>query len=81
MTRPNLSDPAGYQEYRRELRAYLRPWRMGGVAVVVLSGIWLGFVDINSRPAWAGFIAGWAFLIVMIVLRSRYHRRRMSEPA
>jgi hypothetical protein len=81
MARPNLSDPAEYMEYRRELRAYLRPWRIAAVAIVILSAIWLGFVDISTRPAWAAFIAGWAFLIVIIVLRTRYHRRRMSETA
>ena len=81
MARPNLSDASAYEEYRRELRAYLRPWRIAVIAIVVLSAIWLGFVDIGSRPAWAGFIAGWAALIVIIVLRTRYHKRRMSEPA
>lgn len=80
MARPNLSDPSEYMEYRRELRAYLRPWRLAGIAVVILAAIWLAFVDIGSRPAWAAFIAGWVFLIAIIVLRTRYHRRRMSEP-
>ncbi len=81
MTRPDLSDPDERLEYRRELRCYLRPWRMVGLFSVIGAGYWLLFRDPESSSAWAVMIAGWALLIVIIVLRTRYHRRRMSGPA
>ena len=81
MTRPDLSDPDVRLEYRRELRAYLRPWRMAGLFSVLGAGYWLLFRDPGSSSAWAVMIAGWTLLIVVVVLRTRYHKRRMSEPA
>ena len=81
MTRPNLSDPAAQKEYRRELRAYLRPWRMAGLLLVIGACFWLLFRDRESPVAWAAMIGGWAILIAIIVLRTRYHLRRMREPA
>ena len=81
MTRPDLHDPDERLEYRRELRAYLRPWRMIGLFSVIGAGYWLLFQDRNSPRAWTALIAGWALLIFIIVLRTRYHRRRMSEPS
>ena len=80
MTRPDLSDPDIRLEYRRELRAYLRPWRLAGLFSVIGAGFWLLFRDRDSPRAWAVMIAGWALLIVIILFRSRYHKRRMSEP-
>ena len=80
MTRPDLNDPDERLEYRRELRAYLRPLRLAGLFCVVGAGYWLMFRDLESSSAWAVMITGWALLIAIIVLRSRYHKRRMSEP-
>ncbi|HEU4498959.1 MAG TPA: hypothetical protein VFR60_06445 [Sphingomicrobium sp.] len=80
MTRPDLSDPDVRYEYRRELRVYLRPWRMAGLFSVIAAGFWLLFRDQESPLAWAAMIAGWLLLTVIIVLRTRYHKRRMSEP-
>ena len=81
MTRPDLHDPDERLEYRRELRAYLRPWRMLGLVCVICAGYWLLFQDWDSPRAWTFMIAGWAILIAIMVLRTRYHKRRMSEPA
>jgi len=81
MARPDLRNPETLKAYRRELRAYLRPWRMLGLAVAVSSGLWLALKDPTSRAAWAVFIGAWILLIAIIVLRSRYHLRRMREPA
>lgn len=81
MTRPDLHDPDERLEYRRELRAYLRPWRMLGLFSVIGAGYWLLFQDRGSSRAWMVMTAGWLLLIVIIMLRMRYHKRRMSEPA
>jgi len=81
MTRPNLHDPDERLEYRRELRVFLRPWRMLGLFSVIGAGYWLLFRDWGSSRAWTVMGAGLVLLIAIIVLRSRYHKRRMSEPA
>jgi hypothetical protein len=81
MARPNLSDPEARKAYRRELRAYLRPWRIAGLLVVIGACYWLLFQDRQSPAAWAAMVAGWAVLIAIIVLRTLYHLRRMREPA
>ena len=81
MARPNLSDPTALNEYRRELRAYLRPWKMAGLFLVIGASFWLLFRDRESPAAWAAMLGGWAILIAIVVLRTRYHLRRMREPA
>ena len=81
MARPNLSDPAEYKQYRRELRAYLRPWRMAGLFLVIGACFWLIVRDRESPVAWTAMIAGWVVLVAIIVLRTRYHLRRMRELA
>jgi O-antigen/teichoic acid export membrane protein len=80
MARPNLTDPNAVAEYRRELRAYLRIWRIIGLAIVICAALWLAFRDRDSGFAWSAFIGGWLMLACIIVFRTRYHRRRMSEP-
>lgn len=80
MARPDLTDPAQRAAYRRELKAFARPWRMlglallvAGVAVVLVRG--QGFDPLSVGLV----IAGWAVLVPVIVARSRYHQRRMAE--
>jgi hypothetical protein len=80
MTRPDLNDPDERLEYRREIRAYLWPWRMVGLFSVTSGSYWLLFQDRGSSLAWIVMVAGWALLIATIVLRTQYHKRRMSEP-
>ena len=86
---PDLSNPAERRAYRRELRAYRRPTRLAGLAIVIaglamifwprISGRW---VTVGSLPleqvGWIVVLAGWVVLVTVIVLRTRYHRRRMS---
>ena len=81
MHRPDLNDPDQRLEYRRELRAYLRPWRMIGLFSVIGASYWILFQNRQSSAAWTVMIVGWALLIAIIVLRTKYHKRRMSDPA
>ena len=81
MTLPDLSGPDERLEYRRELRAYLRPMHMAGLFCVMGSGFWLLFRDGGSASAWMVMIAGCALVVAIAVFRTRYHKRRMSEPA
>jgi uncharacterized membrane protein HdeD (DUF308 family) len=86
---PDLSNPAERRAYRRELMAYRRLTRLAGLGIVIvgvvmvfwprISGRW---VMVGGRPlqelGWIVVVAGWVVLIAVIVLRTRYHRRRMS---
>ena len=54
---------------------------MIGLFSVIGAGYWLLFQDRGSPSAWIVMVAGWVILIVNIILRTRYHKRRMSEPA
>lgn len=80
MARPDLTDPAQRAAYRRELKAFARPWRMLGLALLVAAvAVELvrgqGFDPLSL----ALMIAGWAVLVPVIVARGRYHQRRMAE--
>ena len=79
MAKPDSNDSEALAEYRRELRAYLRPWRLIGLAIVIAAALWLAFRDRNSALAWVALVGGWAMLAAIIVLRTRYHLRRMRE--
>ena len=81
MARPDLGDTEELAEYRRELRAYLRPWRLLGLLLIIPSGLWLALEDASSGIAWTAFAAGCLVCIAIVVLRTRYHLRRMQEPA
>lgn len=81
MARPDLGDTEELAEYRRELRAYLRSWRLLGLAFVIPTGLWLALKDPSSDVAWMGLGIGGAICVAIIILRTRYHLRRMREPA
>ena len=75
---PNLKDPQERAAYRRELIRLHRGWRWLGLAIVCAGVAWV-FVRGEGWDATgiALEIAGWAILVAVIVMRSRYHRRRM----
>ncbi len=79
MTEPsNLNDPASRPVYRRELLGLYRGWRWLGLAIVCAGVAW---VLIRGHGwDWPGItleVLGWAVLITVIVMRTRYHKRRM----
>jgi hypothetical protein len=88
MTRPDLSTPDSRNAYARELRTVAWPWRVGGLALVVIATALL--VSVHNSGAslprtplgQAGLVlmaVGWAACGVAIARRTAYHRRRMSE--
>lgn len=86
MTRPDLSDHEAVQAYRAELRTVGRTQRLAGFGLVVLGAIlaWLapqagGAGQVVQFLGYAGLAGGWALMLAAIVLRTRYHRRRMRE--
>lgn len=86
---PRLDTPEGRAAYRRELHGVARPWRYGGLALIVLGAV-LGGIDRytdTALPTWtttaifALFIVGWLMMMVAIFQRTLYHRRRFSGGA
>jgi drug/metabolite transporter (DMT)-like permease len=74
---PDLKNPQARAEYRRELIRLHRGWRWLGLLIVSAGVVWA----LTGRHGWdATAIAleaiGWTILLAIIVLRSRYHRRR-----
>lgn len=80
MARPDLDDPVQRAAYRRELKAYARPWRLLGLALLV-AGVVVALVRGGGfDPLSLALVAGgWAILVPVIVARGRHHRRRMAE--
>ena len=80
MTRPDLSDPQQRLAYRTELRRVYRGWRWLGLAIVI-AGVAAMFVgsDGFNLPSVVLLAIGWAILFAVIVMRTRYHQRRMNE--
>jgi uncharacterized membrane protein YjjP (DUF1212 family) len=80
MPRPNLDDPVQRAAYRRELKAFARPWRLLGLGLLV-AGVMVALVRGGGFDplSLALVVGGWAILVPVIVARGRYHRRRMAE--
>lgn len=89
MSRPDLSDPEARAAYRRELMGLYRRQRLIGFTLVLV-GAWLilwprmkGPWMLGSLPSqywgWGLLVIGWLVLATVIVARTRYNRRRMSE--
>ena len=86
--RPDLADPRQRAAYRRELIAYARGWRWLGLGIVTAGvGAWLWALYSEPEIArlrtagWVLIAFGWTILIGVVVARTRYHRRRMTEDA
>ena len=86
---PRLDTPEGRAAYRRELHSIAQPWRYGGLALIVLGAL-IGGVDRytdTALPPWtttaifALFIVGWLMMMIAIVQRTLYHRRRLGGDA
>ena len=79
MTRPDLSDPEQRLAYRNELRRVYRPWRYGGLALLVIALVG-SFNDPAHDRVWTALlIAGAVVTFGVIIARTRYHQRRMRE--
>lgn len=82
MTRPNLKEPEELAAYKRELRGLYKLWRWLGLAIVV-AGVVVMFMRDGQFDLYSGALlfVGWAILIAVVIQRTRYHKRRMAEPA
>ncbi|MBS0296136.1 MAG: hypothetical protein JSR45_07475 [Proteobacteria bacterium] len=83
----DLSTPEGRAAYRAELRQVAFWPRMAGFGLIIgaaLVLVWnLRFSGAPSSDLTvASYVAmglGWALVLIAIVLRTRYHRRRLSD--
>ena len=90
MARPDLKDPEALKAYRRELRGVAAPFRIAGLAMVLIAAAMLFYVRwyemsiIHTLVGQAGLALlalGWILLFWVIARRSAHNRRRMAEPA
>lgn len=87
MSLPDLNTEDGRAAYRKELRKVALPIRWGGLALIVLGAI-LALMARNSvfgatnsilPVAYAALGLGWGLVLAGIVIRTRYHKRRLAE--
>lgn len=87
MSLPDLNTDEGRLAYRKELRRVAWPLRAGGLALIVLGGL-LGLgartgtfgLDNGIMPlAYAALALGWLLFLAAIMVRTRYHKRRLAE--
>jgi uncharacterized membrane protein YfcA len=80
---PNLNDPGERAAYQRELRMVARPVRWMGVAVAIIAAV-LALVRARYAPqipmVLPLFLLGVAALhmIAAVVIRLKYHQKRMN---
>lgn len=87
MTPPDLDSPEGLAAYRAELRRVARVPRFAGFAAVFVGGTLvlaasqrlLGLTPDASLYGYGLLAIGWLLVVVAFLLRSRYHRARMSQ--
>jgi len=84
---PDLSTTAGQAAYRAELFRVARPLRLAGLTLTILGILFLfeaqGWHSIAERTyGLAGIVliaAGFSLMIVGIIKRTLYHKKKMRE--
>ncbi|HEY5712398.1 MAG TPA: hypothetical protein VIT38_10925 [Allosphingosinicella sp.] len=87
MERPDLATPEGRRAYVAEMRRVALGWRIAGLAMVALGAGGLIATRLTGNAVWHSTIGiasvavlalGWAIVIVAVLKRTRYHKRRMA---
>ena len=86
MPAPDLDTEQAVAAYRAELRTVGRRPRLIGFGFILLGAVLVWAAgqagSVGPMVQWTGYgslAAGWALMLTAMVLRSRYHRRRMAE--
>ena len=87
MSLPDLSTDEGRAAYRAELKAVARPYRLGGLVLILLGVAWVMATRYEVVPqqqilmviAYGLVAAGWALFLASTFLRNRHHKRRLAE--
>ena len=88
MSRPDLTTDEERHTLRQELRAVAAPWRVGGIALILVAAIALvaakgQALALTSPLMTAGFAIlglGWILIFVGTWLRARRRARRLRAP-
>lgn len=87
MEQPDLGTAEGRSAYVAELRRVAIGWRVAGLATVALGAAGLIATRTSGNDVWHSTIGilsvatlaiGWTIVIVAVVKRTLYHRRRMG---
>lgn len=89
MSYPDHSDSRHRANYRRELRGIAVPQRIVGLSLTFLALVFFlwpqifGTATLWGLPTrligWSMLAMGWVLLIWAILIRTRYHKRRMTK--
>ncbi|MGN6288577.1 MAG: hypothetical protein ACTHNA_04855 [Sphingopyxis terrae] len=87
--RPDLDDPEARAAYRRELLGVGRGMRRVGFSASLLAlallmgprmgGPWMLGPLPTQYWGWAALLLSWTLFVVVILRRTRHHKRRMAE--
>jgi hypothetical protein len=83
---PDIDDPDGRAAYREELRKVGFWPRSMGMGLILAGFISLAMMKWGGVPpnprlgvaSWAVLAAGWVLFVVAMLMRNRYHRRRLA---
>ncbi|MFC7379378.1 hypothetical protein [Brevundimonas sp. GCM10030266] len=87
MSQHDLDTEEGRAAYRAELKAVGRPFRLGGLALILLGAGYVVATRYDALPeiealmvvAYGLVAAGWVSFLTATYLRTRYHKRRLAE--
>ncbi len=87
MSLPDLNTEEGRAAYRKELRGVALPIRLAGFLLIVAGGavalmVRFGVLGLDNSVmpvCYAALGFGWALFLAAIVIRTRYHKRRLAE--
>jgi hypothetical protein len=87
MSLPDLDTEEGRAAYRAELKAVGRPFRLGGLVLILLGAGYVLATRSDVVPqieplmlvAYGLVAAGWVLFLTATYLRTRYHKRRLAE--
>lgn len=87
MSLPDLNTEEGRAAYRKELRRVAMPVRWGGLGLIVVGALLalgartgaLGLDNSVMPVCYAALALGWVLVLAAVVIRTRYHKRRLAE--
>jgi len=87
MDKVNLDTAERRRAYRDELNGVARPYRMAGLAFILVGAFllwgstrgWLGLTDGAQVWGYGALAIGWVLFLTATFLRTRHHKRRLAQ--
>ena len=87
MTLPDLETEEGRAAYREEWKAVGKPYRLGGLVLILLGAGYVVATRYDAVPAnetalmvaYGMVAAGWVLFLIATYMRTRHHKRRLRE--